>query len=148
MSPFQEDLVQETLMQEIAGSRFPDLAGPLISLQLTRTVHHLGMAPPETHMPLKAGTPMQHQAGSHMHRPVGHLTSHHLIYLRMVHHKLKRSPPGRLNSQVQHLAEGQSTAVTHMLHCSEIRATVNCDDPMDCCSLTFVSLCYWVCQPS
>lgn len=135
MSPFHEDLVQETLIRETAGSLFPGLAGPLTSLQLTHTVHHPGTALLGTHMSLTVGIPMQHQAGSHMHHLVGHLTSHHLTYLRTVHRKLKQFPPGRLNSQVQHLAEGASTIGTHMLHCSETHAT----DDGEFCPLMFLS---------
>ena len=124
VSPFQEGLVQETLMQETAGSLFPGLAGLLISLQLTHTVRHLGMAAPETHTPPKVGIPMQHRAGSRTHRPVGHLTSHHLTYLNMVLHKLEQIPRGRHNSQVRQLTEGH-TVITHMPHYSETRATDN-----------------------
>lgn len=108
-----------------AGSLTLGLAGPLTSLQLTHTVHHLGMGPPGTRMLLKVGIPMQRQAGSLMPLLVEHPIRHQHTHLLMVHRNLKHLHPGR-HSQVQHLAEGLSTAVTHMLHCSETLANDNC----------------------
>lgn len=133
VSPSQEGLARETLILEMEGSLIPGLAGLPTSLQLTRMAHHLGMAPLETHMLPTVGTPMQRQAGSHM-----HLTSHHLMYLlHMVPRKVEHFHLGRRNSQ--HLAEGRSTVVTHMLHCSETHATDSCSPCMEGCSSLFSS---------
>lgn len=132
VSLFQEDLAQETLIPEMVGSLIPGLAGLRTSLQLTHMAHHLGMGPLETHMLPTVGTPMQRQAGSHM-----HLTSHHLMHPSMVRRQMELFHLGRRNSQ--HLAEGRSTVVTHMLHCSETHATDSCTTCMEGCYSLFLS---------
>ena len=91
--------------------------------QLTPMVPLLGMANPETHMLLLLGIHTAHQAETHMHHLVEHHIRLQLTQLLMVGNTPKRLHLGMHSKRSLPQAEDLSTAITHMLHCSGIRAT-------------------------